>query len=188
MLKSIIISLRALLLLTVICGIIYPLFITGIAQTFFKSQSGGSLIKQDADIVGSELIAQPFKKASYFWVRPSAADYATVPSGAANQSFTSKKLQDAVLARAQAFGKSDLQEVPSDLLLSSGSGLDPHISPEAAFFQLPRVAKARKLTVAELQNIVTQSIESPQFGVFGDSRVNVLLLNRILDTMALTRD
>ncbi|MEO6848769.1 MAG: potassium-transporting ATPase subunit KdpC [Chthoniobacterales bacterium] len=183
-LKSITVSIRALLVFTVLCGLIYPFCIHAIAQTFFKNQADGSLILQDGGVIGSHLIVQPFAKVSYFWPRPSAADYATMPSGASNQGFTSKKLKETVLTRAQSFGVSEPQKIPSDLLFASGSGLDPDISLEGAYFQVSRVAKARSLGEAVLRNIVEQCVENPQWNIFGERRVNVLLLNQTLDKIA----
>jgi len=179
MLKEILISVRAILVLTLLTCVIYPLAVTGLAQAFFPAQANGSLVKNGDQLVGSSLLAQKFTTPRYFWPRPSAADYATVASGASNQGFTSKKLADAVNERRTALGTA----APADLLTTSGSGLDPHISPEAARFQIARVAAARNLPPEKISGLVEKSLEPPQFGFLGQARVNVLLLNRALDRL-----
>lgn len=179
MIKELLSSVRAILAFTVLTGLLYPLALTGLSQVAFPRQANGSQIISGGKLVGSDLIAQKFVSPRYFWPRPSAADYATVASGASNQGFTSKKLLDAVNDRRTALG----QDAPSDLLYASGSGLDPHISPAAAAFQVARVAAARGLRVSSVTELVQRSIEPPQLGVFGDPRVNVLLLNRALDEL-----
>jgi len=179
MFKDILPSIRAIIVLTIITSVAYPLLITGIGQLAFPSQANGSLVKSGGKIVGSALLAQKFAAARNFWPRPSAADYATVASGASNQAFTSKKLLDAVNERRSEFG----HDAPADMLYASGSGLDPHISPEAARYQAARVAAARKLPLEKVDALVEKSIEPPQFGFLGQARVNVLLLNRALDQL-----
>jgi K+-transporting ATPase ATPase C chain len=179
MFKEILTSLRAILVLTVITSVAYPLLITGISQLAFSAQANGSLVKSGDQIVGSELLAQKFTAAKYFWPRPSAADYATVASGASNQGFTSKKNLDAINERRIALGT----DAPSDLLTASGSGLDPDISPEAARYQIPRIAAARSLPADTVAKLVDTSIQPPQLGFLGQPRVNVLLLNRQLDRL-----
>jgi len=179
MLKEILTSVRAILVLTLLTCVIYPLAVTGLAQAFFPAQANGSLVKNGDQLVGSSLLAQKFTTPRYFWPRPSAADYATVASGASNQGFTSKKLTDAVNERRAALGAN----APADLLTTSGSGLDPHISPEAARFQIVRVAAARNLPLEKISGLVEKSLEPPQFGFLGQARVNVLLLNRALDRL-----
>lgn len=170
-------SLRLFLLLTLLTGIIYPLAITGVAQLFFPGQANGSRIIEQEKLVGSDLIAQKFEGPKYFWPRPSAADYATVASGASNKGPTSSDLKKAIDDRRAKFGTN----ASADLLTASGSGLDPHISPEAARSQLSRVAGARHMPVEKVAALVDQTIERPQFGLFGEPRVNVLQLNRALD-------
>jgi K+-transporting ATPase ATPase C chain len=177
--KIVLTSVRALLVLTLLTCIIYPLLVTGLAQAIFPAQANGSLIKTGDQLVGSSLLAQKFTTPRYFWSRPSAADYATVASGASNQGFTSKKLVDAVSERRTALDAN----APADLLTTSGSGLDPHISPEAARFQIARVATARNLARDKIAALVEKSIEPPQLGFLGQPRVNVLLLNRALDRL-----
>jgi len=177
MIKEILTSLRAILVLTVITSIAYPLVITGIGQLAFPSQANGSLVKSGDQVVGSALLAQKFTDAKYFWPRPSAADYATVASGASNQGFTSQKNLDTINQRRTSLGN----DAPADLLTASGSGLDPDISPEAARFQIARVAAARKLSPEAVSKIVDTTTQGPQLGFLGEPRVNVLALNRALN-------
>lgn len=179
MIKQLLISIRSLLVLTVLTGILYPLVMTAIASGIFPRQASGSMIERGGVIVGTELLAQKFDDARYFHPRPSAADFATVASGAGNQGFTSRKLMDAVRERQVALGPG----APSDLLYASGSGLDPHISPDAAVFQVERVAAARGLPSARVRNLVEVTVTPPQFGFLGQPRVNVLLLNLALDEL-----
>lgn len=175
--KEILTSFRALVVFTVLTGILYPLAVTGIAQALFPGQAGGSLVKRGDTLVGSSLLAQNFTGDLYFHPRPSSADFGTVASGASNQGFTSKKLLDAVNERRAALGDG----APPDLLYASGSGLDPHISPEAAAFQTDRVASARGWTPEKIRAAVVRATEEPQYGFLGQARVNVLKLNIALD-------
>lgn len=177
--KTILRSIRIALVLTVLTGVIYPLAVTAAARLLFPSQANGSLIQEGGKITGSVLLAQKFKDPKYFWPRPSAADYATVPSGASNKGPTSADLLQAVQDRRKVLGDS----APEDLLTASASGLDPHIRPESARFQIARIAQARKLQADELAALVTRSVEPPQFGVLGEPRVNVLALNLALDKL-----
>lgn len=179
MIKETLASLRAILVLTVVTSVAYPLVVTAIAQVVFPSQANGSLVKRGDTVAGSELLAQKFAGNGYFWPRPSAADYATVASGASNQGFTSKKLQGLIEERRTAFGA----EAPADMLTASGSGLDPDISPEAARYQAARVAAARGLPVDSVLKLINDSIVQPQFGFLGQARVNVLALNIGLDSI-----
>ncbi|MGD0016640.1 MAG: potassium-transporting ATPase subunit KdpC [Verrucomicrobiia bacterium] len=178
-------SLRLTLVFTILVGVIYPLAITGVARLAFRGKANGSLIERDGKIIGSELLAQQFQGAKYFWARPSAGGYATVPSGASNLGPTSAALQSNVLANAKAFRDGNKLPadalVPADMVFTSGSGLDPHISPEAARLQINRVAFERKLSADQLSAVVEKLIEPPQFGFLGEPRVNVLLLNLALD-------
>ena len=162
--KLLIQSILLTVIFTIITGILYPLTITGIAQVAFPRQANGD----------ATLLAQKFTSDKYFWPRPSACDYATIPSGASNLGPTSAALQSNVAARAS---------LPVDLRYTSGSGLDPHISPEAARFQIERVAKARGLPVEKVTGLVEQFIESPQFAFLGEPRVNVLKLNLALEKL-----
>lgn len=179
MFKEFLTSLRAVLVLTIILCVIYPLLVTGLGQLIFPAQAGGSLIQDGDRLVGSSLIAQKFSDPRYFWPRPSAVDYGTVASGASNHGYISQKLVDAIKGRREALGNG----APSDLLTASGSGIDPHISVEAARFEISRVAAARQTEPARLTALVDQVAEPPQLGFLGEPRVNVLLLNRALDRL-----
>lgn len=180
-------SIKQMIFWTILTGVLYPLVITGIAQVAFSRQANGSLIEQGGRIVGSELLAQQFTGEKYFWPRPSAGSYATVPSGASNYGPTSKKLQDTVNGYADALRKAHKlppdAPVPADLVFTSSSGLDPHISPEAARFQIVRVAAARGLSEDQIKNLVGKFVEPPQWGFLGQARVNVLKLNLALDNI-----
>ncbi len=178
---------RIFLILTFLTGVLYPLAVTEFAQALFPYQANGSLAKKDGQLIGSVLIAQKFQDAKYFWSRPSAADFATVPSGASNQGPTSAALRDIVLARAETFRKvhhlNPETPLPADLIFASGSGLDPHISPEAAYLQISRVATTRRMSEEQLLNVVKSNTEAPQFGIFGKPRVNIFRLNLALDSL-----
>jgi K+-transporting ATPase ATPase C chain len=180
-------SIKQTIFWTILAGVLYPLAITGVAQIAFPRQANGSLIERNGKIVGSELLAQQFTGEKYFWPRPSAGSYATVPSGASNYGPTSKKLQDAVNGYADALRKAHKlpadAPVPADLVFTSASGLDPHISPEAARFQMARVAAARGISEAEIKTLVEKVIEPSQWGFLGEPRVNVLKLNLALDQL-----
>jgi potassium-transporting ATPase KdpC subunit len=183
-------ALMVLLLLTLVTGVAYPLLVTGIAQTVFPSQSQGSLVSRDGKVVGSRLIGQPFDDPKYFWSRPSAtspfADNAGSSSGS-NLSPTNPDLIKAVQGRVDALRAADPSNrapVPVDLVTASGSGLDPDISPAAAFYQAPRVAKVRKLPPEKVRELVERHIEGRFLGFLGEPRVNVLALNLALDSAA----
>ena len=173
--------------LTVVTGLIYPLVITGVAQIAFPSQANGSLIVKDGKAVGSSLIGQPFDDPKYFWARPSATspfpNNAAASSGS-NQGPTSPNLHAAVQGRVEALRAADpgnTTPVPVDLVTASASGLDPHISPAAALYQVPRVARERKLDVETVRTLVERHIEGRTLGTLGEPRVNVLALNLALD-------
>jgi K+-transporting ATPase ATPase C chain len=172
-------SLRIYIVLTLLTGIIYPLAMTGIVQLLFPKQANGSRIVDNGKLVGSELLVQKFESPRYFWPRPSAADYATVASGASNKGPTSADLKKLIDERRVKFGA----DAAVDLLTASGSGLDPHISPEAARMQIPRIAEARNMSIQRIATLVDQTIEPPQFGFLGEPRVNVLRLNRAVDEL-----
>lgn len=180
-------SIILLLILTAITGVIYPLFITGIAQILFPSQANGSLIERNGSTFGSELIGQPFSDPRYFWSRPSATTtfpYNASASSGSNQGPLNPALLAAVRQRVQDLRGADslnTQTIPVDLVTAAGSGLDPHISVMAALFQVPRVARARSLTNEQVRSLVQRHTEGRQFGILGEPRVNVLLLNIDLD-------
>jgi K+-transporting ATPase ATPase C chain len=186
--KDILSSLRPALVMALLfgtlLGLAYPLAMTGIGQMLFPAQANGSLLYQDGRVVGSSLIGQNFNDPRYFHPRPSAAGkgYDGQASSGSNLGPTSRALADRVKADVATLHQntSDLF-VPSDLATASASGLDPHISPEAAFYQIDRVAAARGMPVARLRALVTQVIERPLLGFLGEPRVNVLELNRRLD-------
>jgi len=180
-------SILLTIVFTVLTGVLYPLVITGIAQVAFHNQANGSLIEHNGQVVGSELLAQQFTGDKYFWPRPSAGSYATVPSGASNLGPTSQTLQSNVTANATAFRTGNKlaadAPVPADMVFTSASGLDPHISPEAAQLQVARVAAARSMSADQVKALVEKFVEPPQWGIFGEARVNVLRLNLALDEM-----
>ncbi len=185
---QLIIAIKIFAVLTVLCGVIYPLLITGIALSAFPNKANGSLIVFDNKTVGSELIGQKFDSASYFQSRPSAVDYNPLPSGGSNLGPTSEKLKEQVAVRAEQWAKSNpavsAEKIPSEMLFASASGLDPHISPQAALFQVERVASARNLNSEQKQQLVklvNDLSEKPQFSLLGESRINVLKLNLALD-------
>ena len=172
--------------MTVLTGIAYPLLITGVGRLFFAHQAEGSLIIDGGKVLGSELIAQKFTDPRYFWPRPSAVDYNTLPSGGSNLGPTSASLKDSIMARRSRLAVADSAPIPVDLLCASGSGLDPHISPEAAHYQLERVASARQLDKAQrtvLLSLIDKYTEAPTIGILGQLRVNVLRLNLALDSL-----
>jgi len=177
------------LLFCVITGLVYPGVVTALAQLLFPHQANGSLISANAHVVGSELIGQPFARPEYFHPRPSAAGsgYDGTASGGTNKGPTDAKLADTLIAQAvDSAVKLDgatQGRIPSDLVTSSGSGLDPHISPASALLQVGRVARARSVDAAVVRSLVERHIEGPQLGFFGEPRVNVLVLNLALDSM-----
>ena len=185
MIQTSIQSLRILIVFTVITGIVYPLIITGISRVAFKDLANGSLIVRDGKVVGSKLIGQAFSDPKYFWTRPSATTpmpYNGASSSGSNQGPTHPALKEAVESRVKDLGGKT--PVPADLVTASGSGLDPHISPAAAEYQIPRISKARGIQEERLRELVQKYTEGRQLGVLGEPRVNVLELNLALDASA----
>jgi len=183
-------ALSLFILMSVLLGGVYPLLVTLAGQAFFSHQANGSLIKRDGVLVGSELIGQNFTEPKYFWGRISAAGnfpYNGMASGGSNLGVLNPALGDAAKGRAEALQQADPEhkkDVPVDLLTASGSGLDPQISPAAAEYQVARVAQARGLSPAKIRELVLAQTEAPQWGLFGEPRVNVLKLNLALDALA----
>jgi K+-transporting ATPase ATPase C chain len=173
------------IVLTVLVGIIYPFVMTGLSDLLFKEKARGSLIEREGKVVGSRLIGQPFNGAGYFHSRPSAAGsgYDATASGGTNLGPTSKQLiGEQVEGRSKQLRTENPNvEIPIDLITSSGSGLDPHITPAAAEFQIPRVACERRMSEGEVRRLVSRYTEGRQFGVLGEPRINVLELNLALD-------
>jgi K+-transporting ATPase ATPase C chain len=189
MLRQLKIALIFLGIFTVVTGIIYPLFVTGIAQAFFHRQANGSLIEENGKSVGSELIGQPFSDPKYFWGRLSAttsSPYNAAASSGSNYGPSNPALREAVQARIDALKAVDPdnnEPIPVDLVTFSASGLDPNISIAAANYQVPRVARYRGLSEEQVKELVNQFTEGRQFGILGEPRVNVLQLNLALDAM-----
>ena len=189
MLKELRPAITSFLLLTLLTGIAYPLLVTGISQLIMPGKANGSIIVKDGKPVASSLIGQSFSDPKYFWSRPSAT--APIPknassSGGSNLGPTNPALMDAIKARVQALRDADpgnKQPVPVDLVTSSASGLDPHISPAAAEYQIARVARLRILKPDAVRGLVAEHTEGRQFGILGELRVNVLELNLALDAM-----
>ena len=185
-----IIAIKILLVMTVLTGIIYPFFMTGVAQLAFPAKANGSLVKEGDKIIGSELIGQKFDSSIYFWSRPSAIDYNPIPSGASNLGPTSDKLKNQVNERRRLFAANNsivvISVIPKEMLFASASGLDPHISPEAALLQLKRVAMTRNLNEIQKQKVeqlIRNKTQEPQFFLFGEPRINVFELNLALDSI-----
>ena len=176
-------------ILTLITGVAYPVLVTGVAQALFPTQASGSMILRDGKAVGSELIGQNFTDPQHFWGRPSATGpmpYNAAASGGSNLGPLNPALTDAVKARVAALRAADpdnTKTVPVDLVTASASGLDPHISPAAAAYQVSRVAKVGRLDANTVQALVDAQTEAPLFGFLGESRVNVLKLNLALDKL-----
>ncbi len=199
MLRQVRPAIVVLVALTVITGLVYPLAMTGLAEVIFPYQAQGSLVERDGKVVGSELIGQVFESEKYFHSRPSAttapdpndatktvpAPYNAANSGGSNLGPSNKALIDRVQGDMDKLkNDNSAAPVPADLVTTSASGLDPHISPEAALFQVPRIAKARNLPEERIRQLVADHTEGRLFGLLGEPRVNVLLLNIALDQAA----
>ncbi len=186
--RTTLIALRTTIVTLVVTGLLYPLAMTGAAQLLFPHQSNGSLVTDErGQVVGSELIGQSFSRPDYFWTRPSAAGpngYDAAASSGSNLGPTSQKLRDRITAEIARLAETNPDAdgpVPSDLVTASASGLDPHISPAAARWQIPRVAQARHVDPERVRAVVEANTEGRTFGLLGDPRVNVLRLNLALD-------
>jgi len=186
-------ALLMLFILTLLTGVAYPLLVTGIAQLIFPAQANGSLIYQNGKAIGSELIGQPFDDPKYFWSRLSATGpfpYNAAASSGSNLGPTNEALLKAVDARVQALRQADpnnTQPIPVDLVTSSGSGLDPHISPAAAFYQVSRIAHVRNLEESVVHRLVEKHIEGRQLGFLGEPCVNVLKLNLAMNRVQVNK-
>lgn len=179
--KEIITSIKVFIVFSVLLGLIYPLTITGIAQATMKNKANGSLIKINEKIVGSSLIGQKFDKPEYFNSRPSAVDYNASGSGASNLGPSSKKLIAQVKDRIVKYKVQNAKNLPADAVLTSASGLDPHISLENAQFQIPRISKIRNISEAKLNELVNKNTDHDFVGIWGQEGVNVLKLNIALN-------
>jgi len=186
--KQILIAIKFLLIMTLLTGIIYPILITGIAQVAFPEKANGSFIKKDGKILGSKLIGQKFDSSAYFWSRPSAIDYNTVPSGASNFGPTSIKLVSQVNERRKTFitgnNLQDTTSIPGEMLFASASGLDPHTSLEAVLLQVKRIAAVRHFNSRQeqsLHDLIMRNREKRQYAILGEERINIVQLNIGLD-------
>jgi K+-transporting ATPase ATPase C chain len=189
------IAVKVLLIMTILLGIIYPLAITGIVQVSFPHKANGSLIMKNNKLIGSELIGQNSDSSIYFSSRPSVIGYNPIPSGASNYGPTSDTLKKLVNARSILFAQinslSDSANIPKEMIFASGSGLDPHISPEAAIMQVNRISKARNFDEnqkQELLKVINEMTEGPQFFILGEKRINVLALNIRLDNFITNKE
>ncbi len=180
-------ALSLFIVLSVLTGLLYPFLITGVARVFFPTEAGGSLLFREGKAVGSSLIGQPFSAPQYLWGRPSATGpmpYNPLASGGSNLGPTNPALVDTVKARIDTLRAAHPEKsmaIPQDLVTASASGLDPHISPEAAAFQVERIARARGIAAEKVRAIIAAHTQAPELGLFGETRVNVLQVNLDLD-------
>ena len=188
--KQLLITIKYFAAITIVTGLIYPLFITLISIIVFPGKASGSLIEKDGKVIGSELIGQKFESDKYFWSRPSAVDYNPMPSGGSNLGPTSAALKKSYDDRMKNFVEKnmikDASTIPNEMFFASASGVDPHISPLSALLQVERVAKTRNFDQSKkekLIQLINSLTEKPQFGFLGNSVVNILLLNLELDNM-----
>lgn len=184
MLGQLLIALRMIVVMTVLTGFLYPDLVSGIAQGYYPEQAHGSLLRKNGRVMGSLLIGQSFTRPEYFHPRSSAVNYDVGNSGGSNLGPTSQALVDRVRADGEKFRAENPEftgPVPADLLTTSGSGLDPHISPASALAQAPRVAEARGVALADVHKLIEEKAAKRQLGILGEPRVNVLLLNISLD-------
>jgi|WetSurMetagenome_2_1015567.scaffolds.fasta_scaffold00172_2 potassium-transporting ATPase KdpC subunit len=188
--NSLVTTVKTFAVITVLCGLAYPLAVTGICQLLFPAKANGSLVFRHGAIIGSRLVGQQWTSPRYFHARPSAVAYNTLPSGASNANVAGLLLKDSVSARGKEFRRVNQlpreTPVPPDMLFSSGSGIDPDISPETALLQVDRIALQRRMERfgrEALENLVERSVEKPVFGFLGNARINVLDLNRSLDSL-----
>jgi len=188
--KQIMITLKYFFVITILTGVVYPLFISVISIIVFPDKAAGSLIEKEGKVIGSKLIGQKFESDKYFWSRPSAIDYNPMPSGGSNSGPTSAALQKFYQDKQKNFSEKnfvkDITSVPNEMFFASASGVDPHISPISAIFQVERIVKARNFDNTKKEKVVdliNNMTENPQFGFLGNSVVNVLLLNIELDKL-----
>lgn len=189
--NSVLVGVRFSLTVIVVCGVIYTSVITLMGGQLFPSQSTGSIITHNGKAIGSELIAQDFTAENYFYARPSAAGFDPTSTGGSNLAPSNPELRAQAKVRGERIQKLEgvsAKEIPVELLAASGAGLDPHISPEAAVFQAPRIARIRALSIEEVISLIGQNTEEKQFGLFGQRRVNVLKLNLALDNIAIPEE
>lgn len=188
--RTIFISLRMLLVLTILTGIVYPLVVTVIGQSIFSYQANGSILEVNGRKIGSELIGQQFSDPKYFWSRPSATSpgaYNAASSGGSNLGPSNPALVTAIKDRIEVIkntGVKNKDKIPVDIVTTSGSGLDPHITPASAFLQIPRIAGVRGIEERKILMLLEKFVEGRTVGVLGEKRVNVLLLNIALDNMS----
>jgi potassium-transporting ATPase KdpC subunit len=192
--KQLMISLKFLLVMTILTGLVYPLLMTGLSWMVYPSKAGGSLVYRNGKLIGSALIGQKFDNEIYFWSRPSESDYNPIPSGGSNLGPTSDTLKKLVAERKKIFagknGLNDSLNVPNEMIFASGSGLDPDISRRAALLQVDRITKARHFNETQQEDLIRlieKMTTAPQFHLLGEQRINVLKLNIALDELNINK-